>query len=168
MSEPPSTGVTIVVSDEQSDVNIDTDRWAELASAVLSSEGHTSGELTLTFVDRDEMAMLNVEHMGKQGPTDVLSFPLDSLDDDTLGLPGPSLLGDVVVCPAVAGEAAPTHAGTIDDELALLVVHGILHVLGHDHAEPDETEVMRTRELALLVAHHWHGPAPAAFRQEQP
>jgi probable rRNA maturation factor len=52
--------------------------------------------------------------------------------------------------------------------LALLVVHGVLHVLGHDHAEPDETMVMRQRELELLVAHHWHGPAPAAFRQEQP
>ena len=53
------------------------------------------------------------------------------------------LLGDVVVCPAVAAEQAPTHAGTLDDELALLVVHGVLHVLGHDHAEPDETLTMR-------------------------
>ena len=78
-------------------------------------------------------------------------------------MPGPMLLGDVVVCPAVASEAAPTHAGTLDDELALLVVHGILHVLGHDHAEPGETRVMRERERALLEQHHWHGPAPAAF-----
>ena len=60
------------------------------------------------------------------------------------------LLGDVVVCPAVAAEQAPTHAGTLDDELALLVVHGVLHVLGHDHAEPDETATMRARELELL------------------
>ena len=58
------------------------------------------------------------------------------------------------------------HAGTLDDELALLVVHGILHVLGHDHHEPDETAVMRARELALLEAHHWVGPAPTGFRQE--
>ena len=77
------------------------------------------------------------------------------------------LLGDVVICPAVASEAAPTHAGTLDDELALLVVHGILHVLGHDHAEPGETRVMREPERALLEQHHWHGPAPAAFTQEQ-
>ena len=167
MSEPPSPGVTIVISDEQTDVTVDTDRWAELASAVLRAEGCT-GELTLTFVDPDEMAALNVEHMGKQGPTDVLSFPLDSVGDEITGLPGPSLLGDVVVCPAVASEAAPTHAGSIDDELALLVVHGILHVLGHDHAEPDETQLMRQRELELLVAHHWRGPVPTAFRQEQP
>ena len=170
MSEPPSqpgpSDVTVVVSDEQSDVNIDADRWAMLASDVLRAEGRT-GELTLTFIDRDEMAVLNEEHMGKSGPTDVLSFPLDSVDDGFGGLPGPMLLGDVVVCPAEAREAAPTHAGTLDDELALLVVHGILHVLGHDHAEPDETQVMRARERELLEAHHWHGTAPAAFRQEQ-
>ena len=59
------------------------------------------------------------------------------------------------------------HAGTLDDELALLVVHGVLHVLGHDHAEPDEATAMRSRELELLERHHWDGPAPAGFRQEQ-
>jgi probable rRNA maturation factor len=158
--------VTVVVSDEQSDVAVDADRWADLARAVLRSEGF-AGELTLTFVDRDEIAALNGEHMGKDGPTDVLSFPLDSVDDAADAMPGPVLLGDVVVCPAVASDAAPTHAGTLDDELALLVVHGILHVLGHDHAEPDETRVMHDRERALLEQHHWHGPAPVAFTQEQ-
>ena len=166
--EPSSTSgvAAVVVSDEQTEVEVDADRWADLASAVLQAEGRT-GELTLTFVDRDEIAALNAEHMGKDGPTDVLSFPLDSFDDIAATLPGPVLLGDVVVCPAVAHEAAPTHAGTVDDELALLVVHGILHVLGHDHAEPEETREMRDRERALLEQHHWHGPAPAAFNQEQ-
>ena len=76
-------------------------------------------------------------------------------------------MGDVVICPSVAARQAPTHAGTLDDELALLVVHGILHVLGHDHAEPEETKVMRKRELELLEQLHWGGPAPAGFRQEQ-
>jgi probable rRNA maturation factor len=168
MSEPGSTSgvVTIVVSDEQTDVELDSDRWADLASAVLQAEGR-SGELTLTFVDRDEIAALNAEHMGQDGPTDVLSFPLDSFDDAATEMPGPVLLGDVVVCPAVAIEAAPSHAGTLDDELALLVVHGILHVLGHDHAEPEETSAMRERERALLEQHHWRGPAPEAFKQEQ-
>ena len=78
----------------------------------------------------------------------------------------PTLLGDIVISPdgrALAQFA--DHAGTFDDEIALLVVHGILHVLGHDHAEPDEAEVMRARELELLAALHWHGPAPAGFRQ---
>ncbi len=72
----------------------------------------------------------------------------------------PVLLGDVVVCPAIAAAAAPDHGGSVDDELALLVVHGILHVLGHDHAEPDETAAMRERERVLLSEHHWHGPVP--------
>ena len=169
MSEPPSpgvAGVTVVVADEQSDVTVDADRWARLATEVLHDQGH-AGELTLTFVDRDEMSVLNEQHMGKRGPTDVLSFPLDSIDHGSADLPGPVLLGDVVVCPSVAAEAAPTHAGTLDDQLALLVVHGILHVLGHDHAEPGETRAMRDRELELLEAHHWHGPAPVAFRQVQ-
>jgi probable rRNA maturation factor len=159
--------VSVVVSDEQTDLAIDVDRWAALADAVLRSEGR-SGELTLTFVDPIEMAALNAEHMGQQGPTDVLSFPLDA-DADPESIPadwGPILLGDVVICPAVAADSAPTHAGTLDDELALLTVHGVLHVLGHDHSESDETAVMRTRELELLVEHHWHGPAPTGFTQE--
>src|SRR4029078_5130400 len=110
---------------------------------------------------------LNAEHMGQAGPTDVLSFPLDSFDEAADAMPGPVLLGDVVVFPAVAREAAPTHAGTLDDELALLVVHGVLHVLGHDHFEAAQTREKRARERALLEQHHWHGPAPAGFTQEQ-
>lgn len=177
MTEPPSPTVgadqtvTVVGADEQTAVDVDVDRWSLLASRVLGAEGR-SGELTLTFIERDEIAALNAEHMGSDGPTDVLSFPLDAdLDDGTDAVephaPGmPVLLGDVVVCPAVAAEQAPDHAGTLDDELALLVVHGILHVLGHDHAEPTETVEMRARELALLERFHWGGPAPTAFRQE--
>lgn len=173
MTEPPSPTVgagqtvTVVGADEQAAVDVDVDRWSRLATRVLEAEGRR-GELTLTFVERDEMAALNAEHMGKTGPTDVLSFPLDD-DDDSFGDAGvgiPVLLGDVVVCPAVAAEQAPEHAGTLDDELALLVVHGVLHVLGHDHAESDETAVMRASELEHLERFHWGGPAPIAFRQE--
>jgi len=169
MADPSSpTGVApdpvhVVVSDEQDEVPVDADRWSALAAAALDAEGCV-GELTLTFVDRDEIAALNAEHLGKQGPTDVLSFPLDPFGDAG---PGPSLVGDIVICPAVAAEAAPEHAGTLDDELALLTVHGVLHIVGHDHAEPEEAAAMRARELALLVEHHWRGPAPAGFRQEQ-
>jgi len=99
--------------------------------------------------------------MGVDGPTDVLSFPMD--DDPTVGVP--TLLGDVVVSPAIASAQYADHAGTIEDELALLVVHGILHVLGHDHAEPGETAIMRACEVDLLQRFHWHGEAPAGFRQ---
>jgi len=161
--EPSSTSgvATVVVSDEQTDVELDAHRWADLAAAVLRTEGRV-GELTLTFVDTDEIAALNAEHMGKTGPTDVLSFPLDSIDDTDHAMPGPVLLGDVVLCPAVASDAAPTHAGTLDDELALLVVHGILHLLGMDHEDEDEATVMEAREQELLDRFHRRVPPPPA------
>ena len=156
--------VVVIVADEQDDVEVDLDRWSALARAVLVDEGLV-GELTLTFVDRDDIAALNAEHMDVQGPTDVLSFPLDAdLDPADAPVAGvPLLLGDVVICPAVAADAAPTHAGSLDDELALLVVHGVLHVLGHDHTGPDDTDQMQARELHHLEGWHWRGPRPAGF-----
>jgi probable rRNA maturation factor len=154
-----------VVADERGDTDspevvVDVERWQRLAMDVLADSG-TIGELTLSFVDSDDIAELNLEHMGKSGPTDVLSFPMD--DEPIDGIP--TLLGDVVISPAVAAGQFAEHAGTLDDELALLVVHGILHVLGHDHAEPVETERMRARELDLLERFHWRGDAPPGFRQ---
>jgi len=178
MGEPPSPtpaatvepsaadGPVVVGADEQDVVAVDVARWVELARAVLVDERRT-GELTLTFVDRDEIAALNVEHLGHDGPTDVLSFPLDT-DEPLAGTVVPVLLGDVVVCPGVAAEQYGEHAGTLLDELALLVVHGVLHVLGHDHAGAAEEAAMRQRELAHLQRHHWHGLPPAGFRQEHP
>lgn len=140
--------------------------------------------MSLYFVDRLSMAELNAEHMGKTGPTDVLAFPLDGVEYIEASGPGrasagpdrphrdhddmPYLLGDVVVCPSVANDQFASHAGTFDDEIALLVVHGILHVLGHDHDVEARTVLMREKELSILTAHHWGGPAPDAFRQEQP
>ncbi len=165
MTDVSGGDVTVVAADERSPddsptVIIDLDRWRRLAERALGAESAT-GELTLTFVDASEIAALNVEYMGKDGPTDVLSFPMD--DDPTPGVP--TLLGDVVISPAVACEQFAEHAGTIDDEIALLVVHGVLHVLGYDHAESDEAAVMRRRELEVLQAHHWAGSAPLGFRQ---
>lgn len=162
MTEPAPT---VVVADERSGTDspgvvVDADRWRRLALEVLADSG-AIGELTLSFVDSEDIAELNFEHMGKSGPTDVLSFPMD--DEPIVGVP--TLLGDVVISPAVAAGQFADHAGTLDDELALLVVHGILHVLGHDHAEPDETALMRARELDLLERFHWCGAAPSGFRQ---
>ena len=135
---------------------VDVDRWTALARTTLVGEAVQRGQLDLIFVDPDEMAELNEAHMGHDGPTDVLSFPLDS-EDDVLDGPMPLHLGDVVVCPEVAERQAPEHCGTVDAELSLLVIHGVLHILGHDHAEPEETAVMQDRErhhLSVLgIAH---------------
>jgi probable rRNA maturation factor len=173
----------VFVADEQAGLPVDTTRWARLVERVLVAEGvRGHAELSVLFVGEDDIAALNEEFLGKPGPTDVLAFPIDGdlveVDDG----PGPRrrgpdrpppdpgdlplLLGDVVVCPAVAARQATSHAGSIDDELALLLVHGVLHVLGHDHAEPGEAARMQARERELLEALYWEGPAPAGFRQD--
>lgn len=134
---------------------IAVDRWARLAGAALAAlDVHGPAELSLTFVDVDEITALNGEHLGEEGPTDVLSFPIDDPEATSAFGGAPRLLGDIVICPSVAAANAPDHAGTLDDELALLVVHGVLHVLGHDHADPDEARAMRAIEADLLARLH--------------
>jgi probable rRNA maturation factor len=159
----------VVAYDEQGDHPLDLERWQQLAQDVLLAEGITVGELTLMFVDEQTIADLHEVHMGDASPTDVLSFPLDaesaieaSIDDV------PVLLGDVVLCPAVAMRNAPEHAGSIVDELALLVVHGTLHILGHDHADLMEAKAMQARERELLERYHWRADAPDTFRAHPP
>lgn len=142
--------VEVTLTDE-SDEEVDGARWATLLGAVLAAEGVADGaEAGLTFVTPSAMAELNTAHMGGTGPTDVLAFPIDGIDARGEG----SLVGDVVICPVVAWGGAADHAGSPDDEIALLVVHGALHLLGHDHALDDEKALMQGRERALLAAHH--------------
>ncbi len=172
-------------ADEQSAVPVDLARWRSLAEQVLAAQGvRGAAEMSLIFVDEPTIAGLNEEYLDKHGPTDVLAFPIDVPDVELLAAPGaasrgpdrapvdpeelPLLLGDVVVCPQVAAAQAPEHAGNLDDELALLVVHGILHVLGWDHDDPAEADAMRVRDRELLAELHWCGPVPDGFRQEQP
>ena len=174
--------LVVVATDERSAAAAAADRsgagetavWAALAEAALRAEGVTAGECSLVFVDPDEMARLNAEHMGEEGPTDVLSFPLDGADPDPVGT---RLVGDVVVCPAYAarnggsdgalagtpdGDPAGTPVATPDGDpnatpdggLALLVVHGVLHLLGYDHADAADAARMQARERELLAACH--------------
>lgn len=171
MTATGGRGTVVVASEVTCDEPVDADRWAALMAAVLADEGVAPGARAgLHFVDADDMVGLNREHMGQDGPTDVLAFPIDGVE--AVGAAGtddpPGLVGDVVVCPAVAAGQAAGHAGTVDDEIALLVVHGALHLVGHDHAEADERTAMQARERALLAAHHgpltgdpWADAAPA-------
>lgn len=169
--------VSVFGVDEQDDHPVDLSRWVGLAERVLHAEGvRRTSELSLLFVDEEAMRELNERHMGADGPTDVLAFPIDDEgvesgrwpDNGTTGPDRspidpddvPVLLGDVVVCPAVAARQAaehgggPSHGGRLEDELALLVVHGILHVLGMDHATPDEEAAMQGKERDLLARFH--------------
>ena len=158
--------VEVFAADEQTAAPVDTLRWVRLAEAVLADQGvRGDAELSMLFVDEASIADLNQRFLGKSGPTDVLAFPIDeepaesgrSPDSGGTG-PGfssdadeaPTLLGDVVICPAVAMRNAPEHAGSYDDELALLVVHGVLHLLGHDHYTEAEKNVMWKAQAAVL------------------
>jgi probable rRNA maturation factor len=163
--------VEVFAADEQSGESVDTMRWVRLARDVLDAEGVGGDvEMSMLFVDEPAMAELNRRFLGGDGPTDVLAFPIDedyveAGRSPDAGGPGPGtlpqeasdvpvVLGDVVVCPTVARRQAPEHAGTYDDEMALLVVHGILHLLGMDHADDTEAEVMERRERELLARFH--------------
>ena len=119
---------------------LDEQALTALARETLLAEGHEQVELSLSFVDDDEMARLHERYMQEAGPTDVLSFPLDDDDVDESGV---RVLGDVVVCPAVAARNNP---GDPQAELRLLVVHGVLHVLGYDHEHDDERAEMWARQ----------------------
>jgi len=148
--------VVVVVCDETDSLG-ELDRWTALVQAVLTTEGvHGPAEANVTFVDAEVMAELNREHMDTDGPTDVLSFPIDGADgpDGESAEGAVGFIGDLIVCPSVAAANAPEHAGNLDDELAVLLVHGTLHLIGHDHAEPDERDAMWDAERRL-VAQHW-------------
>lgn len=131
---------------------IDVDRYGALMAAVLAAEGvEGPGEANLYFVDANAIAQLNALHLHGGGPTDVLSFPIDA-HEPMIGVEE-RMVGDVVVCPSVAAAGAADHAGTFADELALLVVHGTLHLVGHDHDVDERREVMWARERELVAAH---------------
>ena len=110
-----------------------------------------NADVSILLVDEDEMARLHVEWMDEPGPTDVLSFPMDDLRaGDPSGPRVEGLLGDIVLCPTVAAKQAEAAGHPADVELALLLTHGVLHLLGHDHAEPEEHERMFSLQAELL------------------
>ena len=118
---------------------------------------HPLAELSILLVDVETMEALHLQWMDEPGPTDVMSFEMDELrpgDDEEESDPG--LLGDVVLCPAVAAKQAATAGHSFEDELHLLCTHGILHLLGFDHAEPEEKREMFELQGALLTSWREH------------
>jgi probable rRNA maturation factor len=157
--------IDVFAADEQQEHPVDVGRWAALARQVLLARGiKGETEVSLLFVDEDAIAALNAQFLGKTGPTDVLSFPIEDEPGPTgrspdFGGSGPGavpeegalmLLGDVVICPTVAARNAVEHEVSLDDEVALLVVHGLLHLLGLDHEDETEAERMEAVEQQML------------------
>ena len=143
--------MSVEVNDE-SGSDIDVQRLADLSRFVLDRlRVHPLAELSVIAVDAQTMAGHHLQWMDEEGPTDVLSFPMDELrpgnDDEE---PEPGLLGDVVLCPEVAGAQAAAAGHPVGHELDLLCTHGILHLLGYDHAEPEEQRAMFGLQTEML------------------
>jgi probable rRNA maturation factor len=144
--------VSIELSNE-SGVEVDEAAILRLATYALDAvRVHPDAELAITLVDVAAMELLHVEWMDEPGPTDVLSWPMDELRPGTEDKPTPpGLLGDVVLCPEVAQSQADTAGHTLMEEVFTLTTHGILHLLGFDHAEPDEEREMFELQKTIVL-----------------
>jgi probable rRNA maturation factor len=140
----------------ESGVTVDERSLEQLARFVLTELGvHPLVELSIRLVDVEAMTALHVHFMDEPGPTDVLAFPMDELHDqrDDVESPDapPTLLGDVVLCPAVAEQQAREAGHSTEAELHLLCTHGILHLLGYDHADAAQEREMFGEQTRLLT-----------------
>lgn len=139
-----------------------------LGAATRASLGAEAVEVELTLCGDEEMTHLNFDHMGEHGPTDVLAFPLHEwsvdgghsnlADEDAVSPPGSLLLGDVVIDVDQALRQATDGGWSAAQEIALLAVHGALHLVGHDHAEVDDEAAMRAIERRVLATLHRRHP----------
>jgi len=141
----------VFLADEQ-DLDVDVDDLIGLADRVLTEQRVPPDmEVALLLVDESTISGLNAKHLGHEGPTDVLAFPIDEPGESPPA--GPAILGDVILCPAVAHRQAAERGGAPHAELQLLTVHGLLHLLGMDHADPDEEREMFALTDRLLALH---------------
>lgn len=149
--------MAVYLADEQTEV-VDTEDLLDLARYVLRTQRVPGDmEVALLLVDEPTIAGLNETHLGKVGPTDVLAFPIDEPGESPPDVT--AVLGDVVLCPAVAAAQAPRFQRSAHDELRLLTVHGLLHLLGMDHAAPAEERSMFALTDQLLEGHRAEGRA---------
>jgi probable rRNA maturation factor len=148
--------VNVLLIDEQDDP-LEPSALIALASSTMAAEGLPDDtEVAVHLVDVERITELNEQHLGKTGPTDVLSFPIEDLEPGAApagGDDGPPVnIGDVMICPDVVRSNAASAGVSFDDELALMVVHGVLHLLGYDHVVDADAEIMEARERTLLAA----------------
>ncbi|WP_207203749.1 rRNA maturation RNase YbeY [Actinomyces minihominis] len=144
--------MTVEVLNE-TDEEIDLAEFAELADYVLTQmHVSTDSELTILFIEEEPMADLHIRYLDLEGPTDVMSFPMDELKPGRPDAITPEgTLGDICICPTVARKQALAAGHSAVEEMLLLATHGILHLLGYDHAEPEEEEVMFALQRKLLL-----------------
>lgn len=145
--------MSIEISNE-TDHTVDEVKVLKLAGFALDRmKIHPGAELAIIFVDEPAMEALHIQWMDEPGPTDVLSFPMDELRPGTEHEPTPAgLLGDIVICPTVAERQADTAGHETMNEILLLTAHGILHLLGFDHSEPEEEKEMFGIQKSILQA----------------
>ena len=145
--------MTIEINNE-SGIEVDEARVLRLATFALDQlRIHKDADLAIVFVDEPAMEILHIQWMDEPGPTDVLSFPMDELRPGTESeITPPGLLGDIVVCPSVAATQAVAAGHETINEMLLLTTHGILHLLGFDHVEPDEEKEMFGLQKEILTA----------------
>lgn len=145
--------MSIEVNNESA-IEVDEALLARMAAfAIASMHVHPDAELAIVLVDEGAMEQLHVQWMDEPGPTDVLSFPMDELRPGTVDQPAPAgVLGDIVLCPQVAQAQADKAGHSLSEELMLLTTHGVLHLLGFDHAEPEEEREMFGLQRDILLA----------------
>ena len=153
--------MSIEVLNESGEADVNEQMLIDVCSFALQTmDVHPDTEATITLVDEPTMADLHVRWMDLEGPTDVMSFPMDELRVPADGQTPPTgVLGDIVMCPTVTARQAPENGRTPDGEAEYLLIHGLLHLLGHDHAEPEEKRIMFGLNDEIIAAWDEHRQA---------
>jgi probable rRNA maturation factor len=148
--DPGGDPYPVITVDDEQDVPVDHLLIRDVAVRALSLLAvPPEASLGITFVGEDRMAELKRDALGEHAPTDVLAFPMDDPADP---MPGPLVIGDVVLCPPVAEAQARAAGHSLEEEISMLLVHGILHCLGRDHATPEDERAMFGEQADILRA----------------
>ncbi|MBA4505513.1 rRNA maturation RNase YbeY [Corynebacterium sanguinis] len=163
--------MSIEVLNESGEGDINEEMLVDVSSFALAAmDVHPETEVTITLVDEPTMADLHVRWMDLEGPTDVMSFPMDELTPGggrpDAAQPGPAMLGDIILCPAFDRRQAELAGHDLGHELALLTVHGVLHLLGYDHIAPEDEREMFSLQNEILA--DWYDNLAARGVQYQP